>query len=97
MPYSKLLDRRPIGIADSFFDLGGHSLQAIRMISRVARQWQVNLPLRALFEAPTIADIAKAIQNAPKSSGAAADAAPIPVARRLRRERPTPAHPSSAS
>jgi natural product biosynthesis luciferase-like monooxygenase protein/amino acid adenylation domain-containing protein len=84
--WEELLDRRPIGIRDSFFDLGGHSLLAIRMISRVARQWHVNLPLRGLFEAPTIADVATAIETAPQSSGTAAEATPIPVARRLRRE-----------
>ncbi len=86
--WEELLDRRPIGIRESFFELGGHSLMAFRMIARIARTWSVNLPLRGLFEAPTIADVAAAIEAAPKDSGAPSVHTAIPVARRLRREQP---------
>ena len=53
------LDR--VGIHDNFFDLGGHSLTASSVISRVIKSFQLELPVKALFDAPTIADLAKVI------------------------------------
>ena len=44
-----------IGRDDPFPELGGHSLQAMRIIAKVLTEFRVELPLRALFEAPTIA------------------------------------------
>jgi acyl carrier protein len=56
--WSEILGVQPIGIDDNFLDLGGHSLAATRIITQILTQFRVDLPLRALFEAPTIADMA---------------------------------------
>ena len=50
-----------IGRDDPFPELGGHSLQAMRIIAEVLSEFRVELPLRALFEAPTIAAMAAEI------------------------------------
>ncbi|WP_404791150.1 amino acid adenylation domain-containing protein [Altericista sp. CCNU0014] len=54
--WGKLLHQRQVGIHDNFFDLGGHSLLATQVMSQVRDAFQVELPLRALFEAPTVAE-----------------------------------------
>lgn len=46
---------------DNFFDLGGHSLAATRVVSRVIQKFQIDLPLQSLFQSPTIADMAAVI------------------------------------
>jgi len=50
-----------VGIHDNFFDLGGHSLAAARIISGVIKQFQLELPIKALFESPTVAEMAAVI------------------------------------
>lgn len=67
-------DRRPdgrttIGVHDNFFDLGGNSLLATRLIFQVREQFQVQIPLRYLFTEPTVAGLAKAIEAGQVSAG----------------------------
>ena len=59
--WSTLLGVSPVGADDSFFDLGGHSLIAVRLFATVKREFGVEFPISVLFEAPTIADIAERI------------------------------------
>jgi amino acid adenylation domain-containing protein len=53
--WEEVLDRRPIGIFDDFFTVGGHSLHAVILTDRVHRRLAVDLPIAAVFQAPTIA------------------------------------------
>ena len=73
------LDR--VGIHQGFFDMGGHSLTAARTISRIREVFALDLPLRALFEASTVAGLSKAVEAA--RLGAARDELPpiLPVQR----------------
>jgi acyl carrier protein len=58
--WSEVLEVPAVGVFDSFFDLGGHSLLATQVISHVREALQVEVPLRALFEDPTVAALAVA-------------------------------------
>jgi amino acid adenylation domain-containing protein len=59
--WQAVLAVRPIGIHDNFFDLGGHSLAATRLISRVIQEFHLELPIKALFESPTVAAMSNVI------------------------------------
>jgi len=62
--WTKILGVKQVGIHDSFFALGGHSLLATRLFSRLRETFEVDLPLRTIFEARTIAGLAKHIERA---------------------------------
>ena len=59
--WQEVLRPRSIGIHDDFFDLGGDSLAAARVISAVIKHFQLEIPLPSLFAAPTIAEMARVI------------------------------------
>ncbi len=68
---------------DDFFALGGHSLAAIRVLGTISREFRVRLPLRALFDAPVLRDLARMVDE--RRSLAREEPAPIvAVPRRLR-------------
>ncbi len=59
--WSEALDIKDVGVNDSFHELGGHSLAASQVVSRVIKSFRVELPLKSLFESPTVADMAVVI------------------------------------
>ncbi len=65
--WTEVLGIENIGIHHNFFSLGGHSLLATRLLSQIRQVFQIELPLRRIFEKPTIAGLAKDIEKAPKA------------------------------
>jgi acyl carrier protein len=63
--WSQLLQRKTVSIHENFFQLGGHSLLATQVVWRIAGAFNVDLPVRAIFEAPTVAELARIISQAP--------------------------------
>jgi len=59
--WAEVLHREPIGSYDNFFELGGHSLLATQVISRISEAFAVDIPLRSLFETPTVAGLAERV------------------------------------
>ncbi|MFO7587676.1 MAG: amino acid adenylation domain-containing protein, partial [Gemmatimonadota bacterium] len=78
--WSEVLGAEKVGVHDNFFDLGGHSLLATQVVARVRSRHERDLPLRALFESPTVAELARSLRSA--DAGGFASGVPItPVAR----------------
>ncbi|KRF09859.1 non-ribosomal peptide synthetase [Paenibacillus sp. Soil787] len=59
-----LLEIGQIGLLDNFFDLGGHSLSAMTLVSQMYKEFQVEVPLRAVFETASVKELAAYIQGA---------------------------------
>jgi len=59
--WGDVLKKERIGATDNFLDLGGHSLLAIRVLGRISKEFGVRLALRALFESPTVGQVAALI------------------------------------
>jgi amino acid adenylation domain-containing protein/non-ribosomal peptide synthase protein (TIGR01720 family) len=78
--WQEILKIGDFSVHDSFFDLGGHSLMATQVVSRIRNTFEITLPLRALFEAPTVAQLAERITATSDIFGD--DAPPLTRARR---------------
>jgi acyl carrier protein len=61
--WAEILGVKRIGVHDNFFDLGGHSLKATQVVSRLRKAFQSDIPLRHMFEFPTIAELAAVIDS----------------------------------
>jgi acyl carrier protein len=85
--WEQVLNVERVGVEDQFFELGGHSLHAMQLISRIKRDFATNLPLRALFEGPTVANLAQRIVELEGQSAASPDAAGSGTGGRLRPRR----------
>jgi SAM-dependent methyltransferase len=62
--WADVLDLQQIGIDDNFFDLGGHSLLATQIMSRVREAFNIEVPIRSLFNIPTVAGLSAEIEAA---------------------------------
>jgi acyl carrier protein len=61
--WQEVLKLERISVHDDFFALGGHSLLATQMISRVRDRFEIDLPLRCVFETPTIAELGSQVER----------------------------------
>jgi len=61
--WKELLGISPVSMDDNFFSLGGHSLLAMRLIARIEKVFEINLPVATLFQYPTIAELARVLES----------------------------------
>ncbi|MEG3925207.1 MULTISPECIES: amino acid adenylation domain-containing protein [unclassified Microcoleus] len=83
--WAEVLGIKRVGIRDNFFELGGHSLLATQLVSRVRDAFGVELPLRRVFEAPTIGELSKIVESLKESDAKIKAPALVPVSRENRR------------
>jgi acyl carrier protein len=61
--WAEVLELKQVGICDTFSDLGGHSLHATQVISRIVAEFKVELPIDFLLNSPTISEMAAVVAN----------------------------------
>ncbi|MBN3989154.1 MAG: amino acid adenylation domain-containing protein [Nostoc sp. NMS2] len=83
--FVEVLGLKSVGIYDNFFELGGHSLLATQLVSRVRDTLHVELPLRSVFEASTIADLSKVVESFKESNAQIQAPVLVPLSRESRR------------
>jgi amino acid adenylation domain-containing protein len=79
--WAEVLHLSGVGAHDNFFELGGHSLLATQVMARARRAWQVDVPLSALFESPTVAELAQHFKVALRDGVSMAAVPIVPVPR----------------
>ncbi len=98
--WSELLGVKTIGVHDSFFDLGGHSLIAVRLFRMIKKAYAIEFPISVLFEAPTIGQCAALIERAGGGAAAvkpATGAEPAAAEAAPRFKHVVPMHPGKAA
>jgi acyl carrier protein len=83
--WSEVLGVAEVGLADNFFEMGGHSLLATQVVSRVNRAFQVEMPVRRVFESPSVAALARSVESAVRENRQSM----LPPMLRVERERET--------
>ncbi|MBV9790255.1 MAG: non-ribosomal peptide synthetase, partial [Chloroflexi bacterium] len=86
--WKEVLGLTQLGIHDNFFARGGHSLLATQLVSRLRKTFGIELPLRSIFETPTVAELAQQIEQALASGAERALPPLVPIARRPGMELP---------
>ncbi|MEG4306448.1 amino acid adenylation domain-containing protein, partial [Microcoleus sp. D3_18a_C4] len=85
--WAEVLGIKRVGIRDNFFELGGHSLLATQLVSRVRDAFAIELPLRRVFEAPTIGELSKIVESLKESDAKIKAPALVALSRDSRRRK----------